>query len=156
MGLIDRLKDRIEAEPSIDMHDLAPEIRPQPPLSAAEIAEAEERLGFELPPLVRDLYTQVADGGYGPGYGLVPLAEMVQQGREIEEERVRFPWPAQVLHLCWWGCEYLSVLDCSDPACPVIRYVPDDSTAEPLVREAESLEEWLEAWLRGERLWNRV
>jgi hypothetical protein len=98
----------------------------------------------------------VADGGSGPGYGLVRLAEMVQQGREIEEERVRFPWPAQVLQLCWWGCEYFSVLDCSGPAGPVIRYVPDDSTADPLVRESESLEAWLEAWLWGERLWNRV
>jgi hypothetical protein len=66
MGLINRLKDPIQTEPSIDMHDFA-SIQPQPPVSAAEIGESEERLGFDLPPLVRDLYTQVADGGYGPG-----------------------------------------------------------------------------------------
>jgi hypothetical protein len=156
MGLIDRLKDRMKAEPSVDMHDLAPEIRPQPPVSAAKVAEAEERLGFELPPLVRDLYTQVADGGYGPGYGLVSLAEMVQRGQEFEEQRALFPWPAKAVHLCWWGCDYLSVLDCSGLTGPVLRYVPDDCTAEPLVPEAESLEKWLEAWLRGERLWNRA
>ena len=30
-------------------------------------------LGFHLPPLLRELYTQVANGGFGPGYGILGL-----------------------------------------------------------------------------------
>jgi hypothetical protein len=153
--LIDRLKRRVQTAPSIDMHDLS-DIRPHPPVSPAELAAAEGQLGFELPPLVRGLYTQVADGGYGPGYGLDRLAELVERGRAFADAGTASPWPARFVHLCWWGCDYFSGLDCSSPAGPVLRYVPDDWTEEVLVAEAESLEEWLEAWLDGERLWERV
>lgn len=31
-------------------------------------------LGFPLPPLLRALYTQLANGGFGPMYGLLGLA----------------------------------------------------------------------------------
>lgn len=41
------------------------------PASAEEIAEAEKLLGFKLPELLEDLYTQVANGGFGPAYGLL-------------------------------------------------------------------------------------
>jgi hypothetical protein len=30
-------------------------------------------LGFPLPPLLRELYTQVGNGGFGPGYGIFGL-----------------------------------------------------------------------------------
>lgn len=39
------------------------------PLLDEEIAESEELLGFTLPPFVRRVYTQVGNGGFGPGYG---------------------------------------------------------------------------------------
>jgi hypothetical protein len=32
--------------------------------------------GYTLPPLLRGLYTTVADGGFGPGYGLYRLFEV--------------------------------------------------------------------------------
>jgi hypothetical protein len=44
---------------------------PPAPVSILEAAEAD--LGFRLPPLLRDLYTQVANGGFGPGYGIFGL-----------------------------------------------------------------------------------
>ena len=153
--LIERLKRRVRAEPSIDMHDIS-DILPHPPVSAAELFAAEGQLGFELPLLVREMYTQVADGGYGPGYGLDRLAELVDCGREFANDGTAGPWPARFLHLCWWGCDYFSGLDCSSPSGLVLRFVPDDWTTEALVPEAESLEEWLDAWLRGEWLWDRV
>src|SRR5712691_9814035 len=31
----------------------------------------EDLLGFPLPPLLRTLYQQLANGGFGPGYGLI-------------------------------------------------------------------------------------
>jgi hypothetical protein len=44
-----------------------------PPVHAAILEASEERLGFRLPPLLRDLYIDVANGGFGPGYGVFGL-----------------------------------------------------------------------------------
>lgn len=45
----------------------------RPPLSEAGITEAETSLGFQLPSLLREIYGIVADGGFGPPYGFLPL-----------------------------------------------------------------------------------
>lgn len=155
VSLIKRLTLRIRHQPFIDMQDMA-DVRPNPPVSKADLSAAEGVLGFELPVLVRDLYTLVADGGYGPGYGLCRIAEIVERGREFAADGSDGPWPPHFLHLCWWGCGYFSGLDCSHPQGSVLRYVPDDWTSEELIPEADSLAEWLEAWIRDERLWDRV
>lgn len=42
-----------------------------PPATEQQIKETELLLGFPLPPLLRQLYTQIANGGFGPGYGIV-------------------------------------------------------------------------------------
>ncbi len=39
-----------------------------PPLTISEIQDVERRLGFLLPPFLRRLYSEVANGGFGPGY----------------------------------------------------------------------------------------
>jgi SMI1 / KNR4 family (SUKH-1) len=41
-----------------------------PPATERELKETERQLGFLLPPLLRLLYTQIANGGFGPGYGI--------------------------------------------------------------------------------------
>ena len=44
-------------------------------LPAGAIADVEAILGFRLHPLLSDLYTTVADGGFGPDYKLLGLAD---------------------------------------------------------------------------------
>lgn len=44
---------------------------PFPPATEDQIRETEQQLGFPLPPLLRLLYTEVANGGFGPGLGIV-------------------------------------------------------------------------------------
>lgn len=44
-----------------------------PPTTLLAVAAAENELGFQLPPLLSQLYTQVANGGFGPGYGIFGL-----------------------------------------------------------------------------------
>jgi hypothetical protein len=44
-----------------------------PPASGSVVEAAEASLGFRLPPLLNDLYTQVGNGGFGPGYGIFGL-----------------------------------------------------------------------------------
>ena len=41
-----------------------------PPATEQQIKATEKQLGFPLPPLLRLLYTQIANGGFGPGYGI--------------------------------------------------------------------------------------
>jgi hypothetical protein len=43
------------------------------PVSESDLTRAEEYLGFRLHPLLRRLYAEVADGGFGPAYTLFPL-----------------------------------------------------------------------------------
>jgi len=44
-----------------------------PTATEQPIRETEQQLGFPLPPLLRLLYTQIANGGFGPGTGLLGL-----------------------------------------------------------------------------------
>jgi hypothetical protein len=49
--------------------------------NAAAIADAERALGFALPTPLRQLYANVADGGFGPGGGIMPLKQIVSTYR---------------------------------------------------------------------------
>lgn len=69
-----------------------------PPLSEAEVAEFEARYGVRLPEDYRAFLTRVANGGAGPGYGLIPLTDLftVDSDNPDEppaEELVRRPFP---------------------------------------------------------------
>jgi hypothetical protein len=46
---------------------------PFPPLSTKALQKAEEQLGFTLPPLLRRIYTEIANGGFGYSYGFLGL-----------------------------------------------------------------------------------
>ena len=53
------------------------------PASDDALAAAEAKLGFALPPAVRQLYASVADGGFGPGDGLLTLDQIVAEYHEL-------------------------------------------------------------------------
>jgi hypothetical protein len=48
-------------------------VLPNPALSLAQLDRAASALGFPIPRLLQRLYTEVADGGFGPEYGLYGL-----------------------------------------------------------------------------------
>ena len=48
----------------------------RPRALAADLDAAEHRLGVHLPPSLRDYYSEVADGGAGPNYGLLSAADV--------------------------------------------------------------------------------
>jgi hypothetical protein len=54
-----------------------------PPTTLTVVEAAEAKMGFRLPPLLRELYTQVGNGGFGPGYGIFGL-----EGGYIEQDIV--------------------------------------------------------------------
>jgi hypothetical protein len=128
-----------------------------PPATAAEIAHAENELGFRLPPLLRRLYAEVADGGFGPSYGLLPIARRhVEPGQdetlvEVRNKLATDPrWPAELVPLCDWGCAIWSCLDCRTTEGPMVTVAGE----EPFTSTGMHLRGWLRAWLAGTDLWS--
>jgi len=134
-----------------------------PPVTPKELEAAERVLGFSLPPLLRTLYLQVGNGGFGPGYGLLRLNRRNPRN-QFEESAVslyqvfsggdpEYPewrWPAGLLPICDWGCALRSCVDCTGDRAPVLRVDPEalaDGDQDAFQPEADSLYDWLEAWV---------
>src|SRR5262249_39446208 len=56
------------------------------PISEAALTGAEARLGFSLPVLLRRLYADIADGGFGPGGGIMKLGDVVRTYEGLTKE----------------------------------------------------------------------
>lgn len=126
--------------------------RPLPaPAPPGALAETEERLGFPLHPLLRRLYTEVADGGFGPGpWSLSPLAGLFPRFDPAPPEPR--DWPERVVAVMDIGCAMVSAVDCLDPAGQVLVMDPNahhSGEPEAWSLDAPSLDAWLEAWLDG-------
>lgn len=138
-----------------------------PPVAPAVIAEAEDKLGFKLPDLLRDIYTKVANGGFGPGYGIIGIeGGMLDEGRSIVDTYLLFrgestsdrywKWPEGLLPICHWGCNILSCLGCKTPSVPVIVFDPNLHTHrrwdDAFIYQRQTFQQWFEAWLDGVNL----
>ncbi|NGO75748.1 SMI1/KNR4 family protein [Streptomyces sp. YC504] len=129
------------------------------PVSAEQLATVEAELGFQLPPLLASLYREIANGGYGPDYQLLPLvgAERTvlseyhaERSASAEEESPY--WPARVLPILDWGCAMYAAVDCNSEAGRVLLFEPngaEDDGVAAWFMDAESLADWLETWLSG-------
>lgn len=158
------------------MHSIVEQVRQHmrgqrlpPPVSDAEIAEAERRLGFPLPDLLLELYTSISDGGFGPSGGFLPLlrpspetklqngslpgresvVELYEAFLEGDPEDETGPWPERLLPVVDRGCAIRSCVDCSTPSLRIICYEPYVSHTP----ECPSLERWLREWMASPKLW---
>jgi hypothetical protein len=128
---------------------------PAAPASPEEVAAAEARLGFGLPPELRQLYLEVADGGFGPGEGLLPVGRLPAVYRERVDNPPsarRQPWPARLLPITRWELGH----DCIDIASGEMVYWDEEELASggsdkvwnrSFKKDAASLAAWLERWL---------
>ena len=127
-----------------------------PPATAQAIAEAEEIIGYPLPRLLRRLYTEVANGGFGPESGivgvrgghayqgnLVDLAELYESGPD-PEGRI----PAGVVPIYDWGCTGWSMVDFRDPTAPM--WWNEDGEAWP---QNQTLAQWFMQTIDGTWTW---
>jgi hypothetical protein len=166
-SLIERIRARIAGGRPCD---LPGEWLPvQPPAGPAALADAEARLGFPLPDLLRQLYTEVGNGGYGPAFGLLPVSAASlgpDPPAEAEFDLVgQYQWlrtagPGRVGGTGWrpglvpafyLGCTVFEFVDCLAPGGPV---VPLDLGAETEpCPPVPSLAARLEMWLSGAEPW---
>jgi hypothetical protein len=127
-----------------------------PPASPEAVAAAESRLGILMPPFLRRVYLEVADGGFGPGGGLLGVSgaiaalERIRTGDELPRGR---SWPDALLPVVERDPGF-SCVDCSTPDGRVVDWDPEalaefsseNAFAASFADEAPSVEAWLETW----------
>ncbi|MEZ5992162.1 MAG: SMI1/KNR4 family protein [Planctomycetota bacterium] len=162
--LIKRLRERAgDAQLATDSVDVIPPVV-APPVSAMGLEEAERRLGFALPTLLRRIFREVGNGGFGPAYGLLglPGGAANEDGKDCvalyelftakDPDDPHWRWPNKLVPLGHLGCGMFACVDCSDERGAVVWFEPNphadgepwDDCFLPLV---ESVQGWLEAWL---------
>ncbi|HSK51460.1 MAG TPA: SMI1/KNR4 family protein [Clostridia bacterium] len=153
----ERLRERMET----------PADRPlPPPATEAQVAAAEGRYGIAFPPLLRRLYLEVANGGFGPGSGLLGVSGGARsvKGRSMEQlyetmlearqEHRGWIWPPALIPIVDDDGSFIAV-DASTPETRVIEFDfealdeegGDGGWSRAFEEKAASLEAWLEGWV---------
>ncbi|BAJ26218.1 MULTISPECIES: hypothetical protein [Kitasatospora] len=128
---------------------VARERQAPPPAPPEAVAEAERVIGFAFPVLLRRLYTEVSDGGFGPADGVPPLG--TGSGRElltVPYEHGPDPTgtvPAGVVPLYDLGCTMWWMVDFRDPDGAMWYNAEGDCQPEGI-----TLAQWLAGVLDGE------
>jgi len=169
--LIERIKERVKDPVRfVDMPDVvnkADFYKVPPPVSLVELEIAEKKLGFELPSLLRILYLQIGNGGFGPGYGLIGLNDMGAKNYHsnlvdwylegVSFSHPDYPaFPRRFITICDWGDNITSMIDWTILDSPVFRFNGDeyvDGSFENVIKpESPSFQTWLEDWLNDRSL----
>jgi hypothetical protein len=148
--ILESLRTRLKAE-KLD--------RP-PCASRVEVEVFEKAIGLALPAFYKRLLTEVANGGFGPGFGLVGippsghvdddlggnLRDAYLAGRSCQQPEWRTP--CGLLPLCNWGCGIFSFIDCLSEVGRVVTDEVFENRIE-FTETSPSLAGWLAAWLSG-------
>jgi len=133
-------------------------LEPLPALERAApeaVAEAEEEIGYPLPVLLRRLYLEVGNGGFGPRGGIPGVRGGADVGWDwpdivafcrdarADEQWSAWPWLVPVFD---WGCTIMSLVDCRDPEGRMWAWEEGQLISLP---SRQSLAGWLGLWLQG-------
>lgn len=155
-ALLEALRRRAILDAS-SSNESARHAKDYPPADLDELETAEKVLGFRLPAFLRRVYLEVADGGFGPAYGVYPVRE-ARAGHEETLVAARNKlaadpeWPQLLLPICDWGCASWSCLDCRTDDGSVVTLAGVDGFRET----GHDLRSWFRAWLAGADLWNEM
>jgi len=129
-----------------------------PPASMDAVVAAERCLGHPLPPLLRRLYLEIGNGGFGPGYGILGLREgnfgrTPRSGFQGSAWDAFLPADKCLFLLCTWGCAIYSFVDCADAEARMWGWDPNpaprDDLGKALFKEELSFCDWLGRWVNG-------
>lgn len=132
-----------------------------PRASEVAVRQAELALGIEIPPILRDVYLTVANGGFGPGYGLIgvegghasSLGTLAATHAEIQRgaKYLGLEWKAGMLAFCEWGCNNFSCVDCSDSRFQIVH----SEECKTYVQDF-TLDAFFKMWLEGVDILSKV
>jgi len=142
------------------------------PADPEVVASDQPQLGFRLPPLMKRIYIEIGNGGFGPGYGLIGLTngapddtgktgpDIYAQFRDVHADEPGLRWPHGLSPICHWGCAILSCVDCADTNFRMRVFDPNvyegEDWAGCLFEESAGFDEWIGDWASGVDLWNRM
>jgi hypothetical protein len=143
------------------------------PATLEEIAQAERNLGFAICPLLKRIYFEIGDGGFGPGQGLIGIGHGYAKHfgdtadtlyKKLVAKNPWEPgwyWPNGLLPFCDWGFGTYSCVDCNKPGHPIVYAdpvfkEPEDDMDDIFIEHKNSVKEWFEDWLMGKDLWDEV
>lgn len=136
----------------------ASEVEIAKPATSASIAQLESSLGFALNSFHRRLLTEVGNGGFGPGGGLIgtPSGTLDDSGRDllqlwhaIKKDGRKTVLPTGVLPLCDWGDAIWSCVDSNSGRIITL------SNAQ-LTDIETGIVEWMFDWANGVKHWDRM
>jgi SMI1 / KNR4 family (SUKH-1) len=182
MELVARVRNKLARSPGGAASNRLSQLTTYPPLLSNQLAEEEARLGFSLPPLLRQVYSRLGNGWTGPEYELLSLRQispmvdqtiptLYHQFRRTRAKRGGM-WAEGLIPFAHWGDLVLSCVDLSDVRTsddpPVVRYEPNMPEAATygylsgapyrgagLIPEKDRLSAWLEDWINDEEMFGR-
>jgi SMI1 / KNR4 family (SUKH-1) len=142
------------------------------PLSIGELYQVESQLGFQLPGLLRRIYTEIANGGFGYSYGFLGLLggmlnedgnDAVMQYlmyREPDPDDRYWCWTTGLLPIGHLGCGMYHCVQCDNNNAPIIWFEPNPHEENApwnssFIPFCPSLAEYLSAWLAGDDLFEK-
>ncbi len=156
--LIDILRARVAERPTDSTR--ATEASLPASLSEPEFEEILSTLPMTASALFQTLYTQVADGGFGPGSGLLSFSAVAAEAgdmtlptlyRNFSHEN---EWPKTLLPVVDWGCGIWTCIEFDEDRERGGRLFT--LCHEGLFRTQYTLQSWLEAWLQGVSIWHSM
>lgn len=117
-------------------------------VKSQQIAIFESALGVQLPELLNRCYSEISNGGFGPGYHLAGLpggceAAWGNLALSVKELRNHEDCEHSLLPLIDWGCNQVSCVDCDDGL--VVTFLEGD-----FHHEEYTLDTLLARWCEGE------
>jgi len=144
-----------------------------PPATEHQVASTEAALGVKLPPLLRSCFLEFANGGFGPGLGLMgakggfrddlghDIAAAYASYLKEDPHDTTWRWPKSWIPVLHWGCAIYSCIDCGTTDYRMCVFDPNHESetegwATCFFREPCSFDTWLQDWLAGVDLWERL
>jgi hypothetical protein len=138
-----------------------------PPATIEQLAQTESDLGFALPQLLKRMYLEVANGGFGPAYGFMSVTDdeydpalddvyilayhRLATSSDIDGE---WQWPEKLISIADVGCGMRWCLDCDNEE--IVFFAGDNidsndpqTFSEAFIRTGRSLNEGIADWLSG-------
>ncbi len=139
-------------------------------LDESVIAEAERRLGLRLPLTLRAVYREIGNGGFGPGYGLLPLiadtrsakvetvVDLYSGLRRSDPDDPAWCWPDRWVPFCDWGCAIRSCVDCTSSYERVFTFdpharQPNHNMSAAFAATHSNLDAWFLDCVSGAKIW---
>jgi hypothetical protein len=156
---------------AVEYYRDTPRCPPYPPATMAEVEDAERLIGHRLPELLRRLYTEVANGGFGPdarGFASITDGYRAPEGGDgpsavwtyLRDRREGLP--VSWFELTPGGCSMYWYVSLTEPDNPALLFDADgwdpreQGPEHGVTHVTASLRRWLWAWANGHSVWDEV